>query len=61
MTKLMSNDIDTDYETGIDYPPDSRRDDSLSGEEIEWAIEKGATSEDEIIKLVLEHKKELGE
>lgn len=49
-----------DYETGVDYPkPDRGRNDSLTLEDIEWAIEKGATSEDEIFKLVDEHKKGL--
>lgn len=57
----MSKEIDNvDYTTGIDLPiPDRGRPDGLTIEEIEWAIEKGATSEDEIFNLVKEHKEQL--
>jgi hypothetical protein len=58
--QLNNTEEDIDYETGIDYPkPDRGRNDNLTLEDIEWAIEKGATSEDEIFKLVNEYNKEL--
>lgn len=51
-----------EYDIGIDFPkPDRGRTDELTPEDVEWAIEKGATSEDDIFKLVAEHKKELAQ
>lgn len=57
----LTNLDDVDYETGVDYPVTIERPGNLTEEDIEWAVEKGATSEDEIFRLVVEHKKELGE
>lgn len=58
---MQSYQSDSDsYDVGIEFPPPDRgRADGLTTEDIEWAIEQGATSEDEIFKLVKEHKEQV--
>ena len=43
-------------ETGQFTPPDTERPDGLSHEEVAWAIEQGAESEEEILEMIKKHE-----
>lgn len=56
---LTNTDDNIEYDTGVDYPlPDRGRADGLTTDEIAWAIEQGAKSEEDVFRLVNEHKEQ---
>lgn len=51
----------SDAEIGVDKEPFTQdRADGLTVEDVEWAVERGATSEDEIFRMVKDHKELIG-
>lgn len=54
---MTNTDENIEYDTGVDYPlPD--RADRLTTDDIAWAIEQGAKSEEDVFRLVNEHKEQ---
>ena len=57
-TSVLDDEFD-ESSIGVDKePPTKERGDKLTLEDIDWAMEQGAKSEDEIFRMVKEHKEQ---
>lgn len=52
------SEIEYDYDIGVTHEHHNPNDLALTTEDVEWAIEQGARSEADILRLVSEHKEQ---
>ena len=50
--------VEYDYDIGVTHEHHNPNDLALTTEDVEWAIEQGARSEADILRLVSEHKEQ---